>query len=229
VGYPYFDEVNRAHADLVNEGKIKRRATQEEVEQDKGLLTARAGYYVNSERDPSIGLLSKPSGNNFPANSEGEKYSVDWHVRNSDGEGWDVATDNDMMAVPSDGGPYGADPARIPDWRMPTAELAQIEEDTDTDTDTDEDVEIDEKLDYIIDLLSTVEVNIIENSNENTQKIIDKLDHIVNQAEETLKKIGVGLLIIKRNNDEQEDAAELIIKILKAITSDQPSVTKAKK
>lgn len=124
MSYPYIDEVNRAHADLKAEGLICPRSNQDAVEQDKGLLTRRAAYYIN-QRDPSIGLLAKTSGNN----SQG--YSVDWHLRNTDGNGWDVATDADAgnglrEAVPVNGDAHGPDPARIPDWRQPTAELAQM-------------------------------------------------------------------------------------------------------
>jgi hypothetical protein len=125
MGYPYYDLVQKAHADLKTEGLIQPRGSQEEVEQDKGLLTRRAAWYVNQQRDLTIGLLEKTSGNNSMG------YSVDWHLRNSDGEGWDVATDTEAEgglreAAPVNGDPHGADPARIPSWRPPTAELAQM-------------------------------------------------------------------------------------------------------
>lgn len=120
MSYPYFDLVQKAHADLKAEGLIAPRSNQDAIEQDKGLLTRRAVWYVNQQRDATHGLLEKTSGNN----SQG--FSVDWALRSTDGEGWDVATDDGTQALPSNGGPYGPDPARIPSWRPPTAELAQM-------------------------------------------------------------------------------------------------------
>jgi hypothetical protein len=126
MGYPYYDLVQKAYSDLKAEGLIRPRdpANQQQVEEDKGLLTRRAAYYVNTQRTPSHGLLSKTSGNN----SQG--YSVDWILSNVNGEGWDVATDTDTNgmreAVPVDGGSHGPNPDNIPLWRPPTKELAQI-------------------------------------------------------------------------------------------------------
>ena len=120
MSFPYYAEVERAHAELVAEGKITQRWTQEEVEQDKGLLTRRAGYYVFMEKNPTIGLLEKTSGNNSLG------YSVDLLLRATDGTFWDIATDTNGMAMPLNGGPGGPDPELIPRWRKPTAELAQI-------------------------------------------------------------------------------------------------------
>jgi hypothetical protein len=119
MSFPYYDLVVRAHSELINEGKIKQRSNQEEVEQDKGLLTRRAGFYVNDSRDSTIGLLRKTEGNN----SQG--FSVDLLIR-LDGVFWDVATDKDGMAQPLDGGPSGPDIELAQKWVQPTAELAQI-------------------------------------------------------------------------------------------------------
>jgi hypothetical protein len=119
MSYPYFDCVQRAHGELLAEGKIKARATQEEVEQDKGLLTRRAMYYAN-QRDPSHGLLEKTEGNNSLG------LSVDWALRQTDGVGWDITTDDGTNALPVNGDAHDADPAYIPRWVQPTAELAQI-------------------------------------------------------------------------------------------------------
>lgn len=121
MGFPYYAQVERAHAELVAEGKIKPRHIPEEVEQDKGLLTARAGYYVYLDEDPTVGLLEKTTGNNRLG------YSVDLLIRRLDGTFWDVATDKNGMAQPLNGGPSGPDPELVPRWRVPTAELAQVE------------------------------------------------------------------------------------------------------
>jgi hypothetical protein len=123
MSFPYYADVEQAHADLVAEGLIKTRYTQEEVEQDKGLLTRRAGYYVSTRHDPTIGLLEKTTGNNSLG------YSVDLLLRRIDGTFWDIATDQAGDALPLNGGPGGPDPELIPRWRAPTAELAQIDGD----------------------------------------------------------------------------------------------------
>jgi hypothetical protein len=120
--FPYFADVQRAYDELIAEGKIKRRSSQEEVEQDKGLMTRRAGYYVFTERDPKIGILEKTEGNNSLG------YSVDLLIA-TDGTYWDVATDSNGMAMPVDGGPL-SDPALIPRWRRPTKELAGLDGDS---------------------------------------------------------------------------------------------------
>jgi hypothetical protein len=121
MAYPHFDQVQRAYDELIADGSIKKRASQEQVEQDKGLLTRRAGFYSN-QRDPSIGILKKTSGNNSLG------YSVDLLIR-LDGTFWDVATDNAGLACPVNGGPAGPDPALAADgWTKPTAELAGLGE-----------------------------------------------------------------------------------------------------
>jgi hypothetical protein len=120
MAYAYFDLVQRAFDDLKREGLIAPRTNQDAIEQDKGLLTRRAAYYIHSQHDASIGLLEKTSGNNSLG------YSVDWHVRQSDGEGWDVATDDGTQALPVNGSPHGPNAENIPRWRQPTAELAQM-------------------------------------------------------------------------------------------------------
>ena len=122
MSFPYYAQVERAHSELVAEGLIKPRHDQEQVEQDKGLLTRRAGYYCYTEDSPLIGLLEKTEGNNSLG------YSVDLLLRLSDGTFWDVATDRDGQAIPLNGGPGGPDPELVPRWRKPTAELAKIGE-----------------------------------------------------------------------------------------------------
>ena len=120
MSFPHFDLVQRAHNELRSEGLIGPRTSQDQVEQDKGLLTRRAAYYCATERDATLGLLEKTEGNNSLG------YSVDWILRSTDGTGWDVATDDGTNAIPMNGGPYDPDPAYIPRWRPATAELAQL-------------------------------------------------------------------------------------------------------
>lgn len=120
MSYPHYDLVVQAYNELLAEGKIKARSTQDQVEADKGLVTCRAAWYVNQQRDPMHGQLYKASGNNY------KHLSVDWILDRTDGTGWDIMTDDGVNAFPSNGGPEAPDPARIPDWRQPTAELAQI-------------------------------------------------------------------------------------------------------
>ena len=120
MSYPHYDLVQKAHADLKAEGLIKARSTQDEVEQDKGLITRRAAWYVFDQRDATHGLLEKTSGNNSLG------YSVDWILRQSDGVGWDITTDDGQNALPVNGDQHPPDPAYIPRWRQPTAELAQM-------------------------------------------------------------------------------------------------------
>ena len=118
MAYPHFDLVQRAYNELIAEGKIKQRATTEEVEQDKGLVTRRAGYYTYSERTSAIGILEKTTGNNSMG------YSTDILIQ-TDGDYWDVVTESAGMVQPLDGGP-SHDAELIPLWRIPTAELAQV-------------------------------------------------------------------------------------------------------
>jgi hypothetical protein len=134
MAYPYFDLVQRAHSELLAEGKIAARTNQTDVENDKGLITRRAAYYVNRDRDPSHGLLAKTSGNNSLG------YSVDWIITNTDGQGWDIASDDGVNAFPSNGDAEGADPARVADWRQPTAELAQVTDAPEPVPEPDDDV-----------------------------------------------------------------------------------------
>ena len=134
-GYPYYDDVQRAHQELKDEGKIFP-TSEHDCEQHKGLLTRRAGYYSNLH-DKTIGILEKTTGNN----SEG--YSVDIVIRKIEaatgpegqaqhGVFWDVATSEESggmhTAKPVNGGPSGPDPALADRWRQPTAELAGLTE-----------------------------------------------------------------------------------------------------
>lgn len=113
MGYPYYSEVERANNELRAEGKIPSG----NVDQDKGMITQRAGYY-SYEKDHTIGVLEKTSGNNYKG------YSVDILIR-TNGDYWDVVTDRDGQAVPIDSG-TNHDNELIPRWRKPTRELAQL-------------------------------------------------------------------------------------------------------
>lgn len=134
--FPYIDQAHRAHRELLAEGKIKRRDSQEDVEHDKGLLTQRTGYYANIA-DRNIGVLEKSSGNRYQPDPEGEGYSVDIVIAKAAGGSgedayeaghfWDIVTDRDGLATVIDGGPSGPDTGLIPRWRQPTAALAQVE------------------------------------------------------------------------------------------------------
>jgi len=201
LSYPYYDCVTRAHAELTAEGQIKPRATQDEVEQDKGLLTRRAAWYVYSERDPSHGLLAKTSGNN----SQG--YSVDWILENRGGDGWDIATDDGTQALPLNGDAHGPDPARIPDWRQPTAELAHIGTTPEPGPTPPPEETI---LDQILDTLDSMAAEQAKNTAEimahddaNTQRILDTIDSIKTQVEESLQKALVLILAKRRRNPDE--------------------------
>lgn len=194
MSYPYFDLVQRAHQELIAEGLIGPRSNQDAVEQDKGLLTRRAAYYVNRDRDPSHGLLAKTSGNNSLG------YSVDWIISNRDGTGWDVATDDGVNALPSNGGPEAPDAARIADWRQPTAELAQV-----TDQPAPGPTPPASGLEDVYAILATMQAQqaadtaaILAAGEANTQRILDELHRILEEAEATLTKLAALYLVRKR-------------------------------
>ena len=200
MSYPYYDCVTRAHQELKAEGLIAPRSTQDAVEQDKGLLTRRAAYYANLQ-DPTHGLLAKTSGNN----SQG--FSVDWILSNRDGTGWDVATDDGVNALPMNGGPEAPDAARIPDWRQPTADLAQIDSSTPTPVPPEP---VDQQdIDDIYASLEALQVQqaqdtqlLLAHDDANTKKILDLIDSIKTQVEESLQKaLAVYLLRRDRGDD----------------------------
>jgi hypothetical protein len=158
-------------------------------------VVRRAAYYAN-QLDPSHGLLAKTSGNNSLG------YSVDWILRSTDGEGWDVVTDDGTQALPLNGGPVGADPIRIPDWRQPTADLAQL---SSTPPPPEETTDLDE----VFELLETLEIQqandtaaILARDDANTQRILDTIDSIKTQVEESLQKALAAVIIHRRREDE---------------------------
>jgi len=143
MSYPYYDLVLKANQELVDEDEITPLPPghQEEVEDQKGLLTRRAGYYSNL-RDANIGILEKTSGNNSMG------YSVDILIH-KDGTFYDVATDDGRQALPVNGGP-GNDPGLISRWRQPTKELAGLDGTDPIPEPEPPPSDIDEKLDQII-------------------------------------------------------------------------------
>jgi hypothetical protein len=197
MSYPYYDDVTRAHSELKAEGLICPRTNQDAVEQDKGLVVRRAAYYAN-QRDPTHGLLAKTSGNNSLG------YSVDWILRKTDGEGWDVVTDDGTQALPLNGGPVGADPVRIPDWRQPTAELAQISDTAPEPTPPPvEQTDVDDIYAMLEALQGqqTHDTNLVmAHMDANTKQILDTIDSIKTQVEESLQK-ALALLVIKRRGE----------------------------
>jgi hypothetical protein len=203
MAYPYFDLVQRAYGELISEGLIKRRADPEQVEEDKGLLTQRSGYYSNTEGDPGIGVLSKPVGNNYKG------YSVDI-LLHKDGRFWDIVTDQNGMAVPVDGEEHN-DPSLGQRWAQPTAELAQISDTPGPGPGPDPSPDVDEisaTLDEIIDMLHRAQevqardtAAIIARSDLNTQRIMDRIEEVVNNAEESGKKILAMWLAMQQNPD----------------------------
>jgi hypothetical protein len=205
MGYPHFDLVQRAHSELIAEGLIRRRTDPELVEQDKGLLTRRAGYYSSVERDPSIGLLVKTTGNHSAG------YSVDILLA-QDGRFWDIATDANGMAQPVDG-EERYDPALAARWAPPTADLAQIDETPapgpgpgpDPAPDVDEIMEL---LNQIIAMLERARETqardtamILARSDLNTDRILERLDQIVTNAEESAKKALMLYLAMQQRPD----------------------------
>jgi len=191
MAYPYFDLVQRAHSELIAEGLIRRRTDQAQVEEDKGLLTRRAGYYSNTEGDPGIGILSKPTGNN----SEG--YSVDILIH-KDGHFWDIATDSGGMAQPVDG-EERYDPALAARWAQPTAELAALDETPGPGPapplPDDDDDEIMAALDQVIAMLERQRevqardtASIIARVDLDCERILERINQVVENAEESGRK-----------------------------------------
>lgn len=204
MSYPHYDLVQRAHSELVAEGKIKRRTDQDQVEQDKGLLTRRAAYYAFTERDPTHGLMRKTTGNNSLG------YSVDCILDQGNGQHWDIATDSGGMALPVDGGPSDPNAADIPRWAQPTAELAQIEDTPGpgpgpTPPPDDQLAEIQATLERMQETQARDTAMIIARDDLNTQRIMDELHRIVEQFEATAQKILV-LYLAQRPDDGDGEA-----------------------
>jgi len=119
-----FDLVQRAYNELTESGDIKflpdgTPDMERRIEEQKAYLTRRSAYYLTTEHDSNIGLLSKTSGNNVMG------LSVDIVTRKTDGTFWDIASDNGHQAVPIDAGAQqdSTFPSR---WVQPTKELAGL-------------------------------------------------------------------------------------------------------
>jgi len=202
MSYPHFDLVQRAHSELIAEGLIRRRTDQAQVEEDKGLLTRRAGYYSNTERDATIGILEKPTGNNSAG------YSVDILIA-KDGRFWDIATDQGGLAMPSDG-EERYDPALAGRWAQPTAELAQIDETPapGPGPDPTPDPDVDEVVALLNDIIAMLEraretqardtAAIIARDDLNTDRILERIDQVVTNAEASAKKALALYLALNR-------------------------------
>jgi hypothetical protein len=203
MSYPYYDEVQRAYNDLKLEGKIKPRATTEEVEHDKGLITQRAGYYSNL-RDATIGVLEKTTGNNYMG------YSVDILIR-TDGVFWDVVTDNGSEAVPVNGGPSGPDPELIPRWRKPTKELAQMPEDGNGNGGNGEEPPpvTDDALQQIIEAITLSEQRVQENVTAQGEETRELIRHYADQVDYWATIIAAVWLKQQANDPDISDAVIL--------------------
>ena len=225
MSYPHYDLVQQAHSELVAEGQIRRRTDQEEVEQDKGLLTRRAAYYANAQRDSQHGILTKTYGNNSLG------YSVDIIVHR-DGTFWDVATDSGGLAQPVNGGPAGPDPELAARWAQPTADLAGLDDDGPGPAPgpDDEDDDLDDilaELERMQETQARDTAMIIARDDLNTQRIMDELHRIVEEFEATAKKVLAVWLAQQRPDDppgtgEGGPPPDLLLLILKAYLENRP-------
>jgi hypothetical protein len=204
MSYPHFDLVQRAHSELLAEGQIGPRSDQAAVENDKGLICRRAAYYVHTERDATHGLMEKTEGNNSMG------YSVDWILRQTDGVGWDVTTDDGVNALPVNGSEHPPDPSYIPRWRQPTAELAQL---SPAPVDPDP-PETDDELFEILETMQIQQANdtaaILARDDANTQRILDTIDSIKTQVEDSLQKIGKLLIWLRRREEDPDDTGGVV-------------------
>lgn len=200
MSYPHYDLVQKAHADLKSEGLIGPRSSQDQVEQDKGLLTRRAAWYVNQQRDPTHGLLEKTEGNNSLG------YSVDWILRKTDGVGWDIATDDGVNALPLNGDAHAADPAYIPRWRPPTADLAQMPEGGSVPEPEPQPPAVD-RTDEVLQAIADSEARIKAHATSETDRVIQKLNDLrqeVIEFGEQAGKVLIAIFLARRNDGEAQ-------------------------
>jgi len=131
-------------------------------------------------------------------------YSVDWILRQTDGVGWDITTDDGVNALPVNGDEHPPDASYIPRWRQPTAELAQISATPEPEPPPEE--VSDEELFEILENLEIQQANdtaaILARDDANTQRILDTIDSIKTQVEESLQKFL--LIYLRRRNDPDE-------------------------
>lgn len=206
MSYPHIDLVHKALADLKAEGKVRPRTTQPEIEQDKGLCVQRSAYLINTQRDPSHGVFQKSGGNVYTPPGGGETYSVDWILRQYDGEGWDVVSDRwdestgTGEAIVVEGGAHGPNPDNIPRWRMPTKELAQIADSPPTPE--PEPPPTDDSLQQILAAITASEANVKAHVTAETDRVMQRLadyrQEVIDFAE-IAGKVLVILGILRRN------------------------------
>jgi hypothetical protein len=194
---------------------------------------------VNRENNASHGLLEKDYGN------QSMGFSVDIIIAR-DGTYWDIATDNGGMAMPSNGGPSGPDPELAARWSYPTAELAQVDEGggglpgspTPPNVIADN-TEILEKLDQILEVLKEADTQqasdtaaIIARSDFNTERIIDRINTVVENAEDSGKKLLVLWMAARGETPpdggdgggggEEEPPTQMLLLLLKLLGALQP-------
>jgi hypothetical protein len=182
MSYPYFADVQRAYDDLRAEGLIQPRATQDEVEQDKGLLCRRAAWYTHSGQNRAIGLLEKTSGNNSLG------YSVDWNVDLLLAVGYDVATDQEAAdgmreAVPVNGGPSEPSQDNRERWRPPTAELAQMPDEPTPEPEPEPPADTEAILQAIADSEARIVAHVTSETDRVMQRLADYRQEVIDFAE----------------------------------------------
>jgi hypothetical protein len=201
---PNYDDVQRAHADLLAEGKIAPRDNNAAVERDKGLLTQRAAWYI-AQKNPLIGLMEKdsePGGNHYVA-ADGMKYSVDWHLRIPDGVGRDIATDDSggepaspthlVLAQPVNGGEHPPNASYIPRWRPATAQNAQVA--TTPPPEPEPEPDLQEILDAIAASEATVKAHVTAETDRVMQRLADYRQEVIDFAEVAGKVLALLRLL----------------------------------
>lgn len=187
MGYPHYDLVERAYNELKAEGKIPMG----NVEHDKGLITQRSGYY-SYQRDSTMGVLEKTSGNNYLG------YSVDILIR-TNGQYYDIVTDKNGEAVPVNGGP-STDPELIPRWRKPSAELAQVEEGggggtPEPEPEPEPPATVD--LQPVLDAVAASEANVKAHVTAETERVMQRLADYRQEVIDFAEQAGVLLILRK--------------------------------
>lgn len=185
MSFAYYSDVERAYNDLKAEGKIMPRSTPEAVEADKGLLTQRSGWYVY-QKNPTIGVLEKTSGNNYLG------YSVDLLIQ-TNGTFWDIATDNGIEALPVNGGP-SSDPSLVPSWRPPSAELAQMPDQPAPGPDPEPIP--DDSLQQILDAITASEGRINQHTTDEADRVINRLNELRQEVIDFADIAGKVLILL---------------------------------
>ena len=136
-------------------------------------------------------------------------YSVDWILRQTDGVGWDVTTDDGVNAFPVNGSEHPPDPSYIPRWRAadrrPGAAAGRRRRPGAAGRAGHRG--------HLRDLeaLQTQQANdtaaILARDDANTQRILDMIDSIKTQVEESLQKT---LFLYLRRREEDEDTGGVV-------------------